>query len=155
MESYKIKDVVCDDFGCSVVIGKQNKKCIKLGDARLNGTLSVSKTIDLPKNAAPKLEVGRKIVALQDKHFGIEDYVYLYNGDVYFNAKPASYDKYSCKCYIENLPGLFSNGKLDRLKFKTVIMRECLRRGFVPSVAAWRNLRNVFLWDAYSPLIRE
>ena len=155
METYKIKDIVCDDFGCSVVIGKQNKKCINLGDARLNGTLSVSRTINLPKNAAPKLKVGQKIVALQDKHFGIEDYVYLYNGDVSFNMKPSSYDKYSCKCYIENLSGLFWDGKLDRLKFKTVIMRECLRRGLVPSLSAWRNLRNVFLWDAYSPLVRE
>lgn len=154
MESYKIKDIVCDDFGCSVVIGKQSKKCFKLGDATVKGTLSVSRTIDLPKIAAPKLKVGQKIVALQDKYLGIEDYVYLYDGNVYFNTKPASYDKYSCKCYVDSLPGLFRDGKLDRLKFKTVIMRECLRRGFVPSVVAWRNLRNVFLWDAYSPLVR-
>ena len=154
MESYKIKDIVCDDFGCSVVIGKQSKKCFKLGDAKVNGKLSVSRTIDLPAKAVTKLQVGKKIVALQDKHFGIEDYVYLYNGEISFNAKPASYDKYSCKCYIENLPNLFKDGKLDRMTFKIVIMRECLRRGLVPSVVAWRNLRNVFLWDAYSPLVR-
>lgn len=155
MESYKIKDIVCDDFGCSVVIGKQSKKNIKLGNATLNGNLSVVRTINLPAKAEPKLQVGQKIVALQDKHYGVEDYVYLYNGGVSFNMKPASYDKYSCKCYIENLPNLFKDGKLDRMRFKMVMVRECVRRGLVPSVVAWRNLRNVFLWDTYSPLVRE
>lgn len=155
MESYKIKDIVCDDFGCSVVIGKQSKRCFKLGDATVKGKMSVSKTIDLPAKAESNLKVGQKIVALQDKHYGVEDYVYLYNGGVSFNMNPASYDKYSCKCYIENLPNLFKDGKLDRMRFKMVMVRECLRRGLVPSVVAWRNLRNVFLLDAYSPLVRE
>ncbi|MCQ2572133.1 MAG: hypothetical protein MJ165_04040 [Alphaproteobacteria bacterium] len=155
MESYKIKYIVCDDFGCSVVIGKQSKQCFKLGDATVKGKMSVSKTIDLPAKAESNLKVGQKIVALQDKYFGIADYVYLYHGGMSFNMKPASYDKYSCKCYIENLPNLFKDGKLDRMRFKMVMVRECLRRGLVPSVVAWRNLRNVFLLDAYSPLVRE
>lgn len=139
MQRYKIQDITNDGAFCSVVV--TNAK-------------NAFKTIDLPAKVGEKAKVGGKVTVLQDKDLGVEDYVYLYRGDMCFHTKPASFDIYSCKCYLGNLPGVFDSFKLDRAIFKFAIARECWHRRIRPSMAAWRNLQNVFLWDAYSPLVR-
>jgi len=154
MDVYNIKSVVCDDSYCSVMGERTEKKSIVFGNAKLSGTLRVSKMVMLPKKTFKNLRGGQKFFVLQDNILNIEDYAYVYRGGMVFHTKPASYDKYSCKCYLKSLPGIFSSGKLDRAVFKIAIARECCNRGLIPSLVAWRNLRNVWLWDAYSYLIR-
>ena len=139
MQRCKIQYLNNGDFYSSVSISYSKKK---------------HRSIILPKKVAEKLKVGDTIRIVQDNKLCIEDYVYLYRGGMTFHTKPASYDEHSCKCYIENVPGLFSDGKFDRAIFKIALMRECQRHKLGVSTAAWRNLRNLFLWDAYSPLMR-
>lgn len=139
MQKCKVKNITKNESFCYIVLDSKN----------------VFKTIMLPNKVADKLKIGDTVRVLQDKQFGIEDYVYLYKGGMNFHTKPLSYDQYSCKNYVDNLPGLFDkDGDLDRLVFKFVIARECYRRGFMPTFSAWRNLRNVLLWDTFSHLVR-
>ena len=139
MQTYKIQYKNNSDFYSLISVSGSNQE---------------HRTINLPKKAADRLKVGDTIRVIRDNLLDIEDYVYLHRGGMTFNTKPASYDKHSCKYYIENIPGLFQDGSLDRATFKIALAGECLRRGFGFSLVAWRNLRNVFLWDTYSPFVR-
>lgn len=139
MQKYKIQCLNNNGFYSSVYVSNSKQG---------------HKVIDLPEKTADKLKVGDTVRVIQDKVLNIEDYVYLHRDGMTFNTKPASYDKHSCKCYIENIPGLFREGSFDRAAFKIALAGECLRRGFGFSFVAWRNLSNVFLWDAYSPFVR-
>ncbi len=100
----------------------------------------------LGKNpATDELHAGNHIWVLRDKFLSIEDYVYLYRGGFYMKTWPAWMDSYSCKMYIDNLPGLFDYGRLDRAMFKVALWRECERRGITPSFTAWHNLQNIMI----------
>lgn len=139
VQKYKIKNIYDDGVFCSVMA--VNSK-------------NVLKTVDLPRSDAKKIKNGDKIWVVQDAALGIEDYVYLYHKGLCFHIKPVSFDKYSCRYYIKNLPGLFDDFKLDRAVFKIALVRESLRLGRLPSMKAWRNLQNVCLLRTYAPLMR-
>ena len=101
----------------------------------------------MPISVAEKLKVGKNIFVLESKVS--EDYVYLYRDGVYFKVKPASDDKYSCKYYMKNLPGVF-NSKFDKAVLKAILLCECKRRDVQASLIAWRNLQRLFLHSGFS-----
>ena len=102
----------------------------------------IVKKIELPRVYAESLHTGQCVVALQDKSFGFEDYVYLYGDTMYFNVKLPIVDEYSCKNYIENL-----SCDSDRRMFRNALVRECGRRNINVSSEDCVNLHNIVLWD--------
>lgn len=141
MKKYKILDVNGQDYFCSVRVVEEQPHTVELDGIKLSGIIRITKTIDLPISAAKKLMVDQNIIVLQSKLS--EDYVYLYRGGICLRIKPASDDKYSCKYYIKNLPGLFNGFKLDRTVFKAVLLCECKHRNIRPSLIARRNLQKL------------
>ena len=141
MKKYEIVEVNNQDYFCSVGVAEERPHNVKLGDATLSGAIRIKKTIDLPASAAKKLQPGRNMFALQNKL--AKDYVYLYRDGVCLKIKPVSDDKYSCRYYIKDLPGIFNGGKLDRFVFKAVLFCECRRRNIRPSLIAHRNLQKL------------
>ena len=154
MQKYKIKDIYSDDNSLHVTISSSQKHSVKLDCLTKKGTLTTTKTIDLPRKAGNTLKIGSKVHACQNKNQYNEDYVYIYRGGMHMPDWPLSCDKYSCECFIDNLPGLFDSFKLDRIAFKIAIARDCLRRGFYPGLVAWRNLRKMCLDEKY-PLLKR
>ena len=155
MRVYKIENIARGDAFYSVAISGTSKHVVKLNCVTMRGTLKTFRTINIPKKVAGKLKVGQRMYVIQDKFYDSDDYIYLYRGGMVFNYKTVTNNKYACEQYIKNLPGLFDNFKLDRAICKLALMRECVRRDIMPSLVAWRNLRKVFLSDAYAPLMRE
>ena len=141
MKKYEIVEINNQDYFCSVRVAEESPHNVNLGYAMLSGVLRIKKTIDLPASAAGKLKTGQNIFALQNKL--AKDYVYLYRDGVCLKMKPVSDDKYSCRYYIQDLPGIFNGFKLDRLLFKTVLLCECRRRNIRPSLIAHRNLQKL------------
>ena len=132
MKRYKIKE----------------KKFIEPYEYQLNLTRGKKEQFDIvvkKNHATDKLHPKKHVTILRDKFLSIEDYVYLYHGGMQMHTMPAFLDKYSCKLYIENLPGLFDYGRLDRAIFKIALWRECERRGITPSFTAWHNLQNIMI----------
>ena len=129
MEIYKIKDIARGEPFYSVAVSNSKTR---------NGAKSTFKTINIPQTPAKTLKVGQRILVIQDKFCPTDDYAYVYRGGISLNYKPASYDKYSCKSYVNCLPSMFSvfNMGFDRAVFKIVIAHECLQRGLVPSFSA-------------------
>lgn len=136
MKRYKIKDKYNAPYSYKFYLerGRKERMCVTLEQ---NSTTT-------------ELESGDHITILQDKFLSIEDYVYLYPGGMQMQTVPAWADKYSCRIYIKNLPGLFDCGKLDRVLFKIALLRECGRRGIAPSFRAWHNLQNIMMHRAKS-----
>ncbi|MBO7508784.1 MAG: hypothetical protein J6T57_00715 [Alphaproteobacteria bacterium] len=134
MQRYKILDK------SKSVLGYALRVCTRRGNPI---------TIDVGRNpATDKLQPGNRITVLRDKYLSCEDYVYLYRGGMHMNTRPASLEKYAVKMYIENLPGVFDCGKLDRAKFKIALWHECDRRGIRPHLTAWHNLQNILMHRA-------
>ena len=126
----------------------QDKKYIEPYEYELSLTHGKKEHCDIVikrNRATDKLRPARRVTILRDKFLSIEDYVYLYRGGMEMHTMPANLDKYSCKLYIENLPGLFDYGRLDRAIFKIALWRECERRSITPSFNAWHNLQNIMI----------
>ena len=154
MQKYKIKDIYRDGKGCHVVVSYSQKYSVKLDCLTKKGTLTTTKTIDLPKKVIDALKVGNKICVCQNKYFDSEPYVYIYRGGMFMPNLPISCDKYSCKRFIKNLSGVFDGFKFDRAAFKIALMRDCWQRDVWPTLVAWRNLRKVCLDEKY-PLLKQ
>ena len=148
MKKYEILDVNNQDYFCSVRVAEEHPHTVKLDSLTFSGLKRITKTIDLPAVAAQKLKVGQHIIVLQSKCS--EDCVYLYRDGVYLKTEPASDDKYSCRYYIRNLPGIFNGFKLDRAVFKAILLCECKRRNVWISLFARRNLQKLV---AYKDLL--
>jgi hypothetical protein len=149
MKKYEIQSVMVQDDVCRVSVKYTENQNVELGDLTMSGKGITKKTIELPISAAEKLKVGKNIFVLENKIS--EDYVYLYRDGVCFKVKPASDDKYSCKCYIKNLPGVFDS-KLDKAVLKVLLLCECKCRDIRVSLIAWRNLQRLFLHKGLSTL---
>ena len=152
VKQYEVLDINKQDYFCSVRVKEVEKDKVELGNVTLSGVKRIVKNIDFPMSAFEKLKVGQNILVLQSKLS--KDYVYLYPGGVYFKVKPASDDKYSCKYYLRNLPGVFSH-RFDRAVLKAVLLCECKRRGVFPSLIARRNLQRLFSYKGFSALERQ
>ncbi len=152
MKKYEIVEINNQDYFCSVKIAEECPHNVKLGDMMVSGVLRIKKTIDLPINAAKKLKTGQNIFALQNKIS--KDYVYLYRDGVCLKVKPVSDDKYSCRYYMQDLPGIFNGFKLDRFVFKAVLFCECRRRNIRPSLIARRNLQKLVARQGFAELER-
>ena len=130
MKTYKIKEIYDDHYRYCFDISRDGGKHFS--------------SIYLPKNnVTDGLIPGDKITVLRDSYFEIEDLVYLYKNGIYFAQPILSNDEFSCKSYVKNIQGLFSDGNLDRIAFKIALIKECRRRGKTPSLIAWRNLQNL------------
>ena len=142
VKKYEILDVNNQDYLCSVRVKEVENDKFELGNVTFSGVKRTVKNIDFPICASGKLKVGQNIFVLQSKLS--KDYVYLYRDGVYFNIQPASDDRYSCKYYLRNLPGVCDH-RFDRAVLKAVLLCECRRRGIFPSLIARRNLQKLFL----------
>ncbi|MBO7645239.1 MAG: hypothetical protein J6S57_02975 [Alphaproteobacteria bacterium] len=152
MQKYKVKDIYNDDASCSVAIFCSQRYSVKLGCLTKQGILTTTKIIDLPRKVGDTMKIGDKVCVCQNKDS--EDFAYIYRDGIYMLKWPVSCDKYSCKCFIKNLPGVFDGFKLDRATFKIAIARDCLKRDFFPTLIAWRNLRKMCLDEKY-PILKS
>jgi hypothetical protein len=88
------------------------------------------------------LKKGGTFRVIGDRYCHSLDKVYLWRGGMYMcDYNPAPYES-PCKRFISDIGGI-SDGTLDRLRFKTALIKECRRRGKTPSLIAWRNLQKV------------
>ncbi len=138
VQRYKIERIYRDSYFGTAEIGVRGSQ----------------KTFYVSGKCINNLKIGGKFNVISDKMLGMDDRVYMFRGGYCLPVGPVGYDKFSCKCYLEDLPGLFDSFKLDRIAFKVAIARECFRHDCLPSLVAWRNLRKVCLLRAYAPLMR-
>ena len=141
----EIKDIQKDESIHFVKIqSRWQKYDVGLGNITFKGKQRITKTITLPNGRfANNLKVGRNLISFEDKSLGIKDCAYLYHGNLFLNLIIAVNDKASCKSYIEEIPGLCDEHKLDRFIFKIMLIRECKKRNIGLSLSAWRNLQSI------------
>ena len=144
-EIYKIKDITKDEGVHFVKIESRWKKYnVGLGDITFKVKQRTTKTITLPSgHFTNSLKVGRNLISFKDKSLEIKDCAYLYRGNLFLNLIMAVPDKAACKSYIEEIPGLCDEHKLDRFIFKIMLIHECKKRNIGFSFSAWRNLQNI------------
>lgn len=132
MNVYKILESYADGHSQNLTIGK--------------GKIRIS----IPKNTKTlQFKAGKRIVVMHDKYVGIRDIAYVCGGKLWLQEQPRMIDKHNCNLIVDSVPGLFDGARLDRAVLKLALMRECRKHEIPVSLAAWKNMKNLFERGCY------